>query len=370
MPDAAVVAGVVAAVAAVAVVELLALARPPAAGSAPSASPAAARTRCGNPRRSCAPAAGPGSPSTRGRDQERLQAHVAQTGDRARRVVGVQRAEHHVAGQRRLHGDLGRFQVADLADQDLVRVLPQDGTQGRGERQADLVIDRALDDAVDVVLDRVFGGDDLVGDLVQLVESRVERGGLAGAGRAGDQDDAVGLVDQLAELRPASPAAMPTLFEVERHDGAVEHADDDAFAEHGRQDADAHVDRVAADVQLDAAVLRQAALGDVEVGHDLDAAGDGHGQVARRRHHLVEHAVAAVAHLVFVFERLEVDVAGLVLDGQQEHHVDELADRGGVLDFHAGFPGRCSISRRQPAQFGVGSRARLMMSMMLSSLPA
>ena len=33
-----------------------------------------------------------------------------------------------------------------------------------GERQVDLVVDRALDDAVDVVLDRVLGGDDLVGD--------------------------------------------------------------------------------------------------------------------------------------------------------------------------------------------------------------
>ena len=99
---------------------------------------------------------------------------------------------------------------------------------------------------------------------------------------------------------------------------AVEHADDDALAEHRRQHADAQVDRVAADVQLDAAVLRQPALGDVEVRHDLDAAGMAGGQVARRRHHLVEHAVAAVAHLVLVLERLEVDVRGLVLDRQQQ----------------------------------------------------
>ena len=65
----------------------------------------------------------------RGRDQKRRHAHVAQPRDRAGRVVGVQRAEHHVAGERGLHGDLGRFQVADLADQDLVGVLPQDGPQ-------------------------------------------------------------------------------------------------------------------------------------------------------------------------------------------------------------------------------------------------
>ena len=173
-------------------------------------------------------------------------------------------------------------------------------------------------------------------DVVQLVERGVERRRLAGAGRAGDEDDAVGLVDQLAELgehvrRPCRPCSRSSETTV-RSSTRMTTLSPNMVG----KDADAHVDRVAADVQLDAAVLRQAALGDVEVGHDLDAAGDGRGQVARRRHHFVEHAVAAVAHLVFVFERLEVDVAGLVLDGQQQHHVDELADRGGVGHFHHG----------------------------------
>ncbi len=82
--------------------------------------------------------------------------------DRAGRVVGVQRAEHRVPGQRGLDGDFGRFQVADLADQDLVGILPQNGPQALGERVADRGVDRHLHDAVDVVLDRVFGRDQLV----------------------------------------------------------------------------------------------------------------------------------------------------------------------------------------------------------------
>ena len=45
------------------------------------------------------------------------------------RIVGVQRAEHGVTGQRSLDGDLGGFEVANFADQDLVRVLSQDGSQ-------------------------------------------------------------------------------------------------------------------------------------------------------------------------------------------------------------------------------------------------
>src|SRR5262249_20860824 len=162
-----------------------------------------------------------------------------------------------------------------------VRVLAEDAAQGRGERQADLMVDLALHQAVDIVFDRVFGGDDLVGDLVELVEGGVKGGGLAGAGGPGDEDDAVGLVDQAAEVGEQL-RLHAELVEVERHHRAIEDADDDAFSEHGGQDADAEVDGVAADVELDAAVLRQAAFGDVEIGHDLDAARDGHGQVAWR----------------------------------------------------------------------------------------
>lgn len=57
------------------------------------------------------------------------------------------------------------------------------------------------------------------------------------------------------------------------------------------------VDWLVVDVEFDTAVLRHAVLGDVQVGHDLHAGRDGGGDVVRRRHHLVEHAVDAVAHL-------------------------------------------------------------------------
>ena len=58
----------------------------------------------------------------RGGQQEVLHTEVEQTQDRRRRVVGVQRREDQVARQRRLHRDLGGFQVADLADEDDVGV--------------------------------------------------------------------------------------------------------------------------------------------------------------------------------------------------------------------------------------------------------
>ncbi len=162
------------------------------------------------------------------------------------------------------------------------------------------------------------------------LERRVERGGLARAGRPGDQHDAVGLVHRPRGTRFMRGRVHADLVQVERHHRAVEHPHDHAFAEHGGQHADAQVDRVAADGQLDAAVLRHAPLGDVEVGHHLDAGGDGERQVARRRHHFVQHAVGLDADAELVLERLEVQVAGVVLDGQQQHHVQQLADRGAV----------------------------------------
>ena len=72
--------------------------------------------------------------------------------------------------------------------------------QGRGEVEADLVVHLHLVDAGEVELDRILGGADVVGDLVELGERRVERGRLARAGGAGDQHHAVGLVDGLLEV--------------------------------------------------------------------------------------------------------------------------------------------------------------------------
>ena len=75
---------------------------------------------------------------------------------------------------------------------------------------------------------------------------------------------------------------------------------------------------------MDTSVLRQTPFRDVQVGHDLDSRGYRQGDVTRRRHHLIKNAVDSIAHFELVFERLEVDVAGFVLDGLEKHEVQEL----------------------------------------------
>ena len=94
-------------------------------------------------------------------DQERLDAHIDQPRVGPGGVVGVQRAEHQVAGERRLDGVLGRFQIADFADQDDVRVVTQNAPQRWRERQPDLRMHLNLVDAFELIFDRVFGRDDL-----------------------------------------------------------------------------------------------------------------------------------------------------------------------------------------------------------------
>ena len=75
-------------------------------------------------------------------------------------------------GVGRLAGDRGGLLVADLADHDDVGVLPQDRPQAGGEGLAGLGVDLHLGDVVEVVLDRVLDGDDVLLVAVDLAEAR------------------------------------------------------------------------------------------------------------------------------------------------------------------------------------------------------
>ncbi len=120
----------------------------------------------------------------------------------------------------------------------------------------------------------------------------------------------------------------PELAHVELQVALVEQPHDDLLAPQRRQRRHAEVHLAAlAELELDATVLRETALGDVERRHDLDAADDGVLQLDGGRHLLGEHAVDAVAHPELLLVRLDVDVARALLDGVEQHHVDQADDR-------------------------------------------
>ena len=80
----------------------------------------------------------------------------------------MQRAEHQVSRQCCLNRDFGRFQVTDFTHQNRVRILPQNGSQAACECNPHIRVDGNLDDAVDVIFDRIFRGDQLVGNIVEF----------------------------------------------------------------------------------------------------------------------------------------------------------------------------------------------------------
>ncbi len=196
-----------------------------------------------------------------------------------------------------------------------------------------------LIDPGDVELHRVLGRHDVGLRGVELPDGGVQRVGLAAAGGARDEDHPPRLEDGLLELLDGL-LLEPQFGEVEHEVVLVEEPHDDLLAEEGGEDRDAEVDLLGAllqfHLQFDAAVLREALLGDVELGEDLDARDDGVAQFHRGGHHLVEDAVHPEPDPELLLIGLDVDVGGLALDGVGEDEVDQ-PDDGGLLGLRLQF---------------------------------
>ena len=93
-----------------------------------------------------------------------------------------------------------RLRIANFADHDFVGVVTQDRPQTASEGQSLFLVHRNLRDASNLVLDRIFNGDDLVFVSLDLIDGGIERGRLAAPSGAGDQHHPVRLFDIPAEL--------------------------------------------------------------------------------------------------------------------------------------------------------------------------
>ena len=251
-------------------------------------------------------------------------------------------------GLGRLQRGLRRLGVAELADQDRVRVLAQRAPQRLAERlgvEPDLAL---VDDAAVVGmqdLDRVLDRDDvLLPVAVHVVDHRRERRRLSRAGRAGDEDEAAVLLGELLDAR-----RQVELLEA-RHG-----LRDDAEGERGRAALPVGVDAEAREV---AVLVRDVEVaGVVEVLELLGrAAADdlehrGERRVVERRH--VRHRVqVAVEPADRRLADLQVDVAGAELDGAREESVEIHAARtrdrraAGAFSLAAGVASRRASIRR------------------------
>ena len=130
------------------------------------------------------------------------------------------------------------------------------------------------------------------------------------------------MFEGLVGIKAGSAEIEPELAELDPCPAHVEDADDDALAVHGRRGGNAQIDSLAQQRHPRPPVLRQAALGNVQLGQDLDARDHGRRQPGRRGAHLTQAAMNAVAHA----QRHVVD---LVAAGAQLH-------RRGALDGDVG----------------------------------
>ena len=203
--------------------------------------------------------------------EEGLDAHLDQPGRGHRGVVRMQSAEHEVSGQGRLDRDLSGLEVADLADHDHVGVGPDHRAQAGREAESRLRVDLHLLDALQLVLHGVLDRHDRLVRRVERAQPGVERGRLSRAGGAGHEDRAVGLAEK--RLLEERAVVRPHAERVDRGHAlaGVQDSHDHRLAAHHRQRGHAQVDPAPVDGEAHAPVLRRAALGDVEVGHDLDA---------------------------------------------------------------------------------------------------
>ena len=95
------------------------------------------------------------------------------------------------------------FGVAHFTDEDDVRILAEDAAEGVDEIGSVAANFDLLHDGLQVgvmVFDGVFNGHDVIAAaVVDVVDERGECGGLAAAGGAGDEDEALATVGQFGE---------------------------------------------------------------------------------------------------------------------------------------------------------------------------
>ena len=244
------------------------------------------------------------------------------------RVVRVQGGEDEMASERRLDGDLRRLEIAGLANHDAVRVLSENARKDARKSKANSFVNRHLNDAFEIVLNRFFRRQQFGIDRVDLPKTRIKRRGLPGTSRPGNNKDSVRSLDYFEKkswITSGMPSISRSRFTVLRSSTRST-----TLSPNWSESRDTKIDIAPGNIFLNTTVLRQSAFGDIHICHHFHARNNRQSEMSRRRRHFVECPVDTIADFEFVFERLEMNVAGPVLDRLVENQIDETDDRGGV----------------------------------------
>ena len=124
-------------------------------------------------------------------DKIRLDPHVHEAGQCPGGVIRVQCREYEVAGQGRLHGDLGRLLIANFADEDDIGIVTEYRTQAAGKGQTRFFRNLDLVNALELIFNGVFDGDDFAQGIIDFIQRGVQRRGFAASGRTRDENDSM-----------------------------------------------------------------------------------------------------------------------------------------------------------------------------------
>ena len=235
-----------------------------------------------------------------------------------------------MAGDGASHGDVRRFTVTDLAHGDDVRVLTKDGAEAVGKGHAGLFIDLDLVDAVHVVFHGVLQSDQVHVVLVQVVDHGVHGGGFTGTGGAHDQQHAAAAMEHMLVFLQIA-AGKPDGILGELLAGFIQQTCHDLLAVNGGQRGDTEVDVLVLHLHVEAPILGDAVLRDVQAAHDLDTGNDAALQIAGDRHDIAHQAVDPHADLQLILPGLQMDIAGALGDGTLDDGVHQ-PDGGSVAD--------------------------------------
>jgi len=261
------------------------------------------------------------------REVERVDLHVQETGDGLGGGVRVEGGEDQVSRHRRLHTDLRRLRIAHLADHDDVGILAEDRAERGGEGDARLTVHWHLRNAAELIFDRILDRNDLLARAIALGEAGVERRRLAAAGRSRGEEHPVRLCGEALDVGEQ----LRRHAELRERDGsaaAIEKTKHDALTEHRGDGGDAEIELARLEANADAAVLRAAALGDVELREELDARDDGMVELRRWLEGSDEDAVDADAGGEACSCCFQVDVGGASVVGVADEEVDVADYRG------------------------------------------
>ena len=231
-----------------------------------------------------------------------------------------------MTGERRLYRHLGGFQVAYLPHHDDVRVLAQQGAYAVGEVQADVVLHLHLVERRFDHFDRVFHRADIHLRRGELLQRGIQCGGLAGTGRAGHQDDAVGLACPVAPQQRLF-AREAEIREILDQHLRIKDPHHQLLAKGSRHRGKTQLDLFTIVAhRLDTSVLRPALLHHVHASQQLDAVGDRAGNRGGQLIDLMQNPVDTEANDADVTARLQMDVAGALLKCIFEQPVHQCDD--------------------------------------------